>query len=191
MVSERDLQSADEVVLDLGDFKRHVGRWIDGFEGVHGGYGIAKKNVEGRRLFEFCDEKELFVANAWFEKKEQRKITNSMGGNETEIDFVLVGRNNRKYLKDVKVIPWELQHRLVATNIDKRKLKKVVKNEQAIRRRVWKLKENNMKTRFQERVKELVDVDAPNLWNTFKNIMLQVCDEVCGQKGRKNHGNKW
>ena len=56
-----------------------------------------------------------------------------------------------------------------------------MKNEQTIRR-VWKLKENNTKTRFQERVKELFDVDAPNLWNTFKNSILQACDEVCGKK---------
>ena len=76
------------------------------------------------------------MANTWFEKKEQRKITYSMDGNETKIDFVLVGKNNRKYLKDVKAIHWELQHRLMVTDIDKRKLKKVVKNEQTIRRRV-------------------------------------------------------
>ena len=45
-----------------------------------------------------------------------------------------------------------------------------------------------MKTKFQERVMELVDVDAPNLWNTFKNSMLQACNEVCEKKkGRKNH----
>ena len=74
-------------------------------------------------------------------------------------------------------------------DIDKRKLKKVVKNEQTFRR-VWKLKENSMKAIFQERVKELVDVDAPNLWNTFKNSTLQACDEVCGKKGRRNCGDK-
>ena len=45
-----------------------------------------------------------------------------MGGNETEIDFVLVDKNNRKHLKDVKAIPWELQYRVVVTDIDKRKL---------------------------------------------------------------------
>ena len=104
----------------MGDFNRHVGRWIDGFEGVHGGYEIGKRNVEERRLLKFCDEKELCVANAWF-KKEQRKITYRMGGNETDFDFVLVRKNYRKYLKDVKAIPWELQHRLVVTDIDKRK----------------------------------------------------------------------
>ena len=63
----------------------------------------------------------------------------------------------------MKAIPWELQHQLVVTDVDKRKLKKAVKSEQTISGRVWKLKENNMKTRFQEKVKELVDVDAPNL----------------------------
>ena len=62
------------------------------------------------------------MANTRFEKKEQRKIKYSMSGNETEIDIVLVGKINRKYLKDVKAIPWELQHRLVVTDIDKRKL---------------------------------------------------------------------
>ena len=33
--------------------------------------------------------KELREANTWFEKKEQRKITYSMGGNETEIDYCI------------------------------------------------------------------------------------------------------
>ena len=63
--------------------------------------GDWQKNVEERRLLEFCDEKVLCVANTSFEK-EQRKITHSMSGNETEIDFALVGKNNRKYLKAIK-----------------------------------------------------------------------------------------
>ena len=39
-------------------------------------------------------------------RRSRKKITYSMGGNETEIDFVLVGTNNRKYLKDMKAILW-------------------------------------------------------------------------------------
>ena len=74
----------------------------------------------------------------------------------------------------------------------KKKLKKVVKNEQTIGRGVWKMMKNNTKTRFQEKVKELVDVDAPNLCNTFKESMLQACDEIYGKKkGRKNYGDAW
>ena len=66
----------------MGDFNGHVGGQIDGFEGVHGGYGIGKRKVEGKRLLEFCDEKDLCVANTCFEK--ERKITYSMDGSETD-----------------------------------------------------------------------------------------------------------
>ena len=62
-----------EMVFCQGNFNGHVGRRIDGFQGVHGGYGSGKRNVQERRLLEFCDEKKLGVANTWFEK-EQRKI---------------------------------------------------------------------------------------------------------------------
>ena len=40
---------------------------------------MGKINVEGRRLLKFCNEKESCVANTWFEMKEQRKITYSIG----------------------------------------------------------------------------------------------------------------
>ena len=36
---------------------------------------------------------------------EKRKVTYSAGANESEIDFVLVGKGNRKYLRYVKIIP--------------------------------------------------------------------------------------
>ena len=79
------------------------------------------------------------------------------------------------------------------TGGNRHRQKKVEKSsEERTFRRVWKLKENNNKTKFQERVRELVDVDAPNLWNTFKYSMLQACDEVHRKKkGRKNHGDTW
>ena len=62
-----------DLVLGVGDFNGHVGKWI---EGVHGGNGIGETNVEGKML-EFCDEKELCVANTWFRKGEKRKVTYS------------------------------------------------------------------------------------------------------------------
>ena len=40
MASEWDLKNPGKVVLGLGDFNGHDGRWIDGFEGVHGGVGM-------------------------------------------------------------------------------------------------------------------------------------------------------
>ena len=74
----------------------------------------------------------------------------SAGGNGTEIDFVLVGKENRKYLRDVKIIPGEPVHRLVVTDLVKKKVKKVVRKKAIERRKVWKLKEYD--TRFEGRV---------------------------------------
>ena len=103
---------------------------------------VLKKNAEERRLLQFCDERELCVANTWFKKTDERKITYSVGGCGTEIDFVLVGEKYRKYIRIVKVIPWELQHSMVVVDVDKKFLKKVVRKEGIIKRKIWKLNEN-------------------------------------------------
>ena len=117
-------------------------------------------------------------------------MTFSTGGNETEIDFVLVGKDSRKYLRDVKTIPGELQHRLVVADLDKKKLKKVVRKGAVERRMVWKLKDEETRARFEERVGELVSVDALDLWKCFKEGVLKACDEVCGKKkGRRDRGD--
>ena len=58
MGSERDLGSSSEIIVSLGDFNGHVGKYAEGFEGVHGGNGGGKRNAEGRRLLELCDERE-------------------------------------------------------------------------------------------------------------------------------------
>ena len=82
-----------------------------------GGMVLGKKC---RRLLEFCDEKELCASNTCFYKAGKRKITYSAGGCGTEIDFVLVGKKYKKYVRDVKLIPCELQHKLVVVDQKKR-----------------------------------------------------------------------
>ena len=52
MASKWDLQNSGKVVLGLGAFNGHVGRWTDGFVSVHGGNRIGKRNVVERRLHE-------------------------------------------------------------------------------------------------------------------------------------------
>ena len=44
-------------------------------------------------------------------------MTYSLCGNDTEIDFVLVGKEKRKHVRDVKVIPGDLQHKLVVVDV--------------------------------------------------------------------------
>ena len=52
------MYSADELVMCLGDLNGHVGRHIDGFDGVYEGHVVCQRNLEGRMLLEFCLEKE-------------------------------------------------------------------------------------------------------------------------------------
>ena len=37
-----DINSAGDLVMCLDDFNGHVGGHIDGFDGVHGGYGVGR-----------------------------------------------------------------------------------------------------------------------------------------------------
>ena len=83
-----DIQSADDLVMHLGDFNGLVGRHIDGFVGVHGGYGVGQMYLEGRMLLQFCLWKKLCVSNTWFKREENRKVTFIMGDNWKKIDFV-------------------------------------------------------------------------------------------------------
>ena len=67
-------------------------------------------------------------------KAEKRKITYSAGECETEIDFALVRKKYREHVKDVKVIPWELQHRPVVVDLDNKVTKKTGRKKQIIRK---------------------------------------------------------
>ena len=183
---EWSMANANEMVLGWGNSNGHEGKCAEGFEGIHGGYGIGKRNVEGRMLLDFCVQKEFCVANTWYKKRDERKATYSSGGNDTEIDFVLVGKEKRKYLRDVKVIPGELHHRLLVVDVEKRKLKKSKKKSKRVRWRVWKLKEKEVKEEFEQRVVGLVDTEAVDLWGSYENGVLKACDKLCGKtKGRE------
>ena len=81
------MHSADYLVMILGGFNGHVGRH---FDGVHGGYGVSQRIMEGRMLLEICLKKELCLSTVWFKREGKRKVTFRMGENETEIDFVLI-----------------------------------------------------------------------------------------------------
>ena len=85
----------------------------------------------------------------------------------------------------MKVIPHELQHRLLVTDLVKKKVKKMVRKNASEKRKVWKLKEDNTRAWFEGRVGELVSNDAPELWKCFKEGVLKACDEVYGKKKKE------
>ena len=121
------MHSSDYLVMCLGYINGHVGRHIDGFDWVHGVYGVGQRNLERRMLLEFSLVKELCVSNTWFKRKEKRKVTFRMGENDTKIDFVLIKKEHRRFILSVKTIPGVFQHALVMADIDKRKIRKVLR----------------------------------------------------------------
>ena len=67
--------SAEEHLMVCGDMNGHVGAKVDGFEGIHGGYGYGVRNTEGEMLLEFADAMDLVIANTWFKKVDQKLVT--------------------------------------------------------------------------------------------------------------------
>ena len=63
----------------------------------------------------------------------------------------------------MKAIPGEFQHALVIADMDKRKIRKVVRMTCGERIKITLLKDVNIRKRFLEKVTKLVDVVAPNL----------------------------
>ena len=87
-----------------------------------------------------------------------------MGENETGIDFVLIKKEHRWFIQNVKAIPGEFQHALVMADIDKRKIRKVVRKTCAERIKITLLKDVKIRKGVEEKVTKLVDVGVPNLW---------------------------
>ena len=112
----------------------------------------------GRMLFEFCLEKELCVSNTWFQREKKRRVTFRMGENEKEIVFVLIKKEHRRFIRNEKAIPGEFQHALVIADVDKRKIRKVVRKTCAERRKITLLKDVKIWKRIEEIVTELSEL---------------------------------
>jgi hypothetical protein len=59
---ELEARGQDELIIVGGDFNMHVGANSDGYEGVHGGFGVGDRNEDGRRVLELNGEVRIFQA---------------------------------------------------------------------------------------------------------------------------------
>ena len=75
----------------------------------------------------------------------------------------------------------------MVADVDKKKIRNVSRKTCAERRKITLLKDVKIRKQFEEKVIQLVDVGAPNLWGHFKDGVLKACDEVCGKRrGRRS-----
>jgi hypothetical protein len=189
----------NENLIVCGDLNGHVGARADGFEGVHGGKGFGVRNIEGELLLEFADAMGLAICNTWFTKTDSQKVTYESGGNKTQVDYVLMRKEERPLVSNVRVIQSEAcipQHKLLICEMKLRgRLEK--KREVFVSKcRVWKLKDEELRRDFQEKIQVKADLrgdgDVESMWKLLKDSLLEVADEVCGRtKGHPRHRESW
>jgi len=82
----------------------HVGETGEGYEGVHSGHGYGTRNEEGVRIIEFGDATGLVLTNTFFRKAQDKLVTYSSGKNKSALDFIMVTKEDRVSIRNVKVI---------------------------------------------------------------------------------------
>ena len=178
----------------------HVGESSDGFEGVHGGRGFGRRNQEGDRFLELAEAMNLIVLNTHFEKRRSHLITYKNGQNETQIDYILVRREDKKIIMDCKIIPNEsvvVQHKLVVADL---RVKGVRNRKTPARKRkikTWKLKgekarefRSKVETAQEERYLNGMPESPEEIWVDMKEIVVPAAAEVCGRTSGNEHQEK-
>jgi hypothetical protein len=102
-----------------GDLNGNVGSTRVGFDVVHVGFGYGSRNQEMEGILNFVLAYDLFVANTLFRKRVFHPVTFSSGQHCSQIDFILVRKEDRHACLDCKVISGEcvvLQHKLVVAD---------------------------------------------------------------------------
>ena len=185
------------ILIVGGDLNGHVGDKVDGYEGVHGGYGFGTRNEEGERILDFAVALEMVVVNTWFTKAGKNLVTYSSADCKTTVDYLLIRRKDRSFAQNVKVIPVHGHlHRIAIASLRvegmvKRKSKFVPKLK------VWRLKNETVKEEFINQLElKHDDVDAAvtvnGKWEKIKTSMLEATETSCGKtKGPRKKKESW
>ena len=135
-------------------------------------------------LLEYCDAKHLCIVNTWLRKADKKS-------DKSEIDFCIMGKVDRKLLKNVKVITGELQHSLVIGDIDKKQTNKTQRKPESQKRNVATLRDETYRQLFECRVNDIMSDSHNDLWGSIKGVQM-ACVEVCGyKKNKKCNVNTW
>ncbi|XP_059277895.1 uncharacterized protein LOC132032123 [Lycium ferocissimum] len=145
-VKRRFWEDLDEVVASIplteklfigGDFNGHIGSVSRGYDEVRRIW-LRDKNGGGVSLLDFAKAFGLVVANSCFPKKKEHLVTFRSSVVATQIDFLLLRKDDKGLCKDCKVIPSEnltTQHNLLVMDLEirRKKKKKVVDDRARIR----------------------------------------------------------
>jgi exonuclease III len=94
-----------ENLIVMGDWNAVVGEGKEG-RSIRN-FRLGKRNANGERLVEFCNEKNVVIANTLFEQQGQRWYTWKMSGDiaRYQIDYMLVKGRYKNQVKQGKSYP--------------------------------------------------------------------------------------
>ena len=186
----------------VGDFNAHVGVAETGDEESIGRYGWGTRNREGQDLVEMVMRNGMVVAGSFFQKRDSHKVTYISGNHKTELDLLVVRRQQLCRIKDCKAIAGEYvttQHKTVVFIV---RMPKTRKSRMHGRKTIkwWKCTEG-MIDEYKERVKikyEELDTEVEAVeeeWKKYKDSFVGVAEEICGRTygkvGRSDNQEWW
>ena len=193
MDQELSATLGDERVIVGGDLNGHIGRSRDGIERIHGGWGMRDRNDEGEKI---VDTAMAFDLATFFEKKVNQFVTYNSGERESQIEFLMCRRCHLKEVINCKAINGEAvaaQHRVVVMNWEIQRCKKRKPEQAKPRIKWWRLREDNLKVQFREKVFDKVRPveSVQEWWKEMSTRILRVGQEVLGMTtGRRPPGDK-
>ncbi|XP_059310158.1 uncharacterized protein LOC132061338 [Lycium ferocissimum] len=169
-----------------GDFNGHIGPISGGYDDVHGGFGLGNRNGGGVSLLDFARDFGLVIANSSFSKKEEHLVTFRSSVAKTQIDFLLLRKDDKGLCKDCKVIPSEYlttRHKLLVMDlaIKMTRKKRVVEDRPRIR---WGSLTTISALEMGEKLKDMgawdSSGDASSMWDKTASCIRVVAREVLG-----------
>ncbi|KAG5586166.1 hypothetical protein H5410_046600 [Solanum commersonii] len=178
------------------DFNGHIGATSNGFDDVHGGFGVGERNGGGTSLLDFAKAFELVIANSCFPKKENHMVTYRSLVAKTQIDYLLLRKGDRGLCKDCKVIPSEnltTPHKLLVMDLEikRDRRKKLVADRPRIK---WGGLTPALSREMSEKLMEMGawsgSGDVDTMWNKAASCIREVASKVLGVSRGNLGGHK-
>jgi hypothetical protein len=102
-----------------GDLNGYVGSTRIDFDMVHGGFGYGSRNQEEKSILNFVLAYDLIISNTLFRKRVSHLVFFNNGQHYSQINFILMRREDMHACLNYKVIPGECivpQHKLVVAD---------------------------------------------------------------------------
>ena len=148
----------------------HIGVVEPGDEESLGRFVWGTRNNEGRELVEMLRRNGLALADTFFQKKENHKITYRSGRHKTELDLLVVRQEQLRRVNDCKAVAGEYvttQHKPVVFEVHMKKCKE--KRTMGPTNIKWLKCKDEMMVEYREMLSQFFIRDAPGISEKDEN----------------------